>query len=166
MKSEREVAQLYPTLSDPMDCSLPGPSVHGIFQARVLEWGAIAFSVLSLYRWEKSHASRREAQKGTGWVEGWREPATALIPSLLAGGGQGPPVLLCPEDIPSSCPVLFQPCLSSCPEGGGGRASLSWGPRRREWEIDGETVETVSDFVFGGSKITADGDCKIGRAHV
>ena len=39
--------QSYPTLSDPMDCSLPGSSVHGIFQARVLEWGAIAFSVLS-----------------------------------------------------------------------------------------------------------------------
>ena len=45
MKSESEVAQSYPTLSDPMDCSLPGSSVHGIFQARVLEWGAIAFSV-------------------------------------------------------------------------------------------------------------------------
>ena len=41
---EREVAQSYPTLRDPMDCSLPGSSVHGIFQARVLEWGAIAFS--------------------------------------------------------------------------------------------------------------------------
>ena len=38
--------QSCPTLSDPMDCSLPGSSVHGIFQARVLEWGAIAFSVL------------------------------------------------------------------------------------------------------------------------
>ena len=37
------------TLSDPMDCSLPGSSVHGIFQARVLEWGAIAFSVFPLY---------------------------------------------------------------------------------------------------------------------
>ena len=44
VKSEREVARLCPTLSDPMDCSLPGSSVHGIFQARVLEWGAIAFS--------------------------------------------------------------------------------------------------------------------------
>ena len=43
-KSESEVAQSCPTLSDPMDCSLPGSSVHGIFQARVLEWGAIAFS--------------------------------------------------------------------------------------------------------------------------
>ena len=44
MKSESEVAQSCLTLSDPMDCSLPGSSVHGIFQARVLEWGAIAFS--------------------------------------------------------------------------------------------------------------------------
>ena len=44
VKSESEVAQLCPTLSDPMDCSLPSSSVHGICQARVLEWGAIAFS--------------------------------------------------------------------------------------------------------------------------
>ena len=45
VKSEREVAQSCPTLSDPMDYSLPGSSVHRIFQARVLEWGAIAFSI-------------------------------------------------------------------------------------------------------------------------
>jgi len=45
VKSESEVAQLYPTLLDPIDCSLPGSSIHGIFQARVLEWGAIAFSI-------------------------------------------------------------------------------------------------------------------------
>ena len=44
VKSESEVTQSYPTLCDPMDCSLPGSSVHGIFQATVLEWGAIAFS--------------------------------------------------------------------------------------------------------------------------
>ena len=44
VKSESEVVQLCPTLSDPMDWSLPGSSIHGIFQARVLEWGAIAFS--------------------------------------------------------------------------------------------------------------------------
>ena len=44
VKSESEVAQSCPTLSDPMDCSLPGSSVHGVFQAGVLEWGAIAFS--------------------------------------------------------------------------------------------------------------------------
>ena len=47
VKSESEVAQACPTLSDPMDCSLTGSSVHGIFQARVLEWGAIAFSAFS-----------------------------------------------------------------------------------------------------------------------
>ena len=45
VKSESEVTQLCSTLRDPMDCSPPGSSVHGIFQARVLEWGAIAFSV-------------------------------------------------------------------------------------------------------------------------
>ena len=45
VKSESEVAQSYPTLSDPMDCNLPGSSIHGIFQAKVLEWGAIAFSI-------------------------------------------------------------------------------------------------------------------------
>ena len=44
MKRESEVAQSCPTLRDPMDCSVPGSSVHGIFQARVLEWVAVAFS--------------------------------------------------------------------------------------------------------------------------
>ena len=44
VKSESETAQSCPTPSDPMDCSPPGSSIHGIFQARVLEWGAIAFS--------------------------------------------------------------------------------------------------------------------------
>ena len=43
VKSEREVAQLYPTLSDPMDSSLPGASVHGVLQARILESVAISF---------------------------------------------------------------------------------------------------------------------------
>ena len=48
VKSEREVTQSCLTLRDPMDCSLPGSSVYGIFQARVLEWGAIAFSFTGL----------------------------------------------------------------------------------------------------------------------
>ena len=50
VKSESEVAQSRPTLSDPMDCSLPGSSVHGICQAKVLDWGAIAFSEEPLYQ--------------------------------------------------------------------------------------------------------------------
>ena len=70
VKSESEDAQSYLTLRDPMDCSLPGSSIHGIFQARVLEWVAIT-----------------------------------------------------------------------------------------SWQIDGETMETVRDFILQGSKIIADGDC-------
>ena len=54
VKSESEVIQLCLTVSDLMDCSLPGSSVHGIFQARVLEWGAIAFSLMySAYKLNK-----------------------------------------------------------------------------------------------------------------
>ena len=49
VKSESEVFQSCPTLSDPMDCSLPGSSIHGIFQARVLEWVAIAFSTSAMH---------------------------------------------------------------------------------------------------------------------
>ena len=54
VKSESEVAQSCPTLSDPMDCNLPGSSIHGIFQARVLEWGAIAFFKISWITCKKS----------------------------------------------------------------------------------------------------------------
>ena len=60
VKSESEVAQSCPTLSDPMDFSLPGSSVHGIFQAGVLEWGAVAFSVEVL----------EEQKKGGGQEQG------------------------------------------------------------------------------------------------
>ena len=52
-KSEREVNQSCPTLSYPIDCSLPGSSVHGICQARVLEWGVTAFSDTTMHMWAK-----------------------------------------------------------------------------------------------------------------
>ena len=68
VKIESEDAQLYLTLSDPMDCSLPGSSVHGIFQARVLEWGAIAFSLEGAYqgviKMKLSHKSLVLIQQG------------------------------------------------------------------------------------------------------
>ena len=64
VESEREVAQSCPTLSDPMDCSLPGSSIHRIFQARVLEWGVIAFSVLLYRMWI------RGAPSSWGWGGG------------------------------------------------------------------------------------------------
>ena len=72
MKSESEVAQSCPTLCDPMDCSLPGSSIHGIFQARVLEWGAIAFSAPTL----QEARERREVCP----------TCQLLIPSLPAAG--------------------------------------------------------------------------------
>ena len=63
VKSEKsEVAQSYPTLSYPMVCSLPGFAAHGIFQARVLEWGAIAFSGLQGLPMGKLM---------DGWMDGW-----------------------------------------------------------------------------------------------
>ena len=63
VKSQSEVTQSCPTLSDPMDCSLPGSSIHGIFQARVLELGAIAFSVQSLVRELRFHKPCGVAKK-------------------------------------------------------------------------------------------------------
>ena len=85
VKNESEVAQLCLTLSDPMDCSLPGSSVHGIFQARVLEWGAIPlwgstkmfclvlFFVSKHYqygKWSVSHSVMSDS-----WSSHSREPA-------------------------------------------------------------------------------------------
>ena len=71
VKSESEVTQWCLTLSDPMDCSLRGSSVHGIFQARVLEWGAIAFSVGfgSSVRFLSCHRSGQ----GALWLQGDKE---------------------------------------------------------------------------------------------
>ena len=65
VKSESEVAQLCPTLSNPMDRSLPDSSIHGIFQARVLEWDAIAFSLLLLQTRNKQAEERLETQLPT-----------------------------------------------------------------------------------------------------
>ena len=60
VKRESEVAQSCPTLRDPMDCSLPGSSAHEIFQARVLEWAVIAFSVNLIIRYHFREKQRRE----------------------------------------------------------------------------------------------------------
>ena len=67
VKSESEVTQSCPTLCDPMDCSLPGSSVHGIFQARVLEWGAIAFPDPLFTTLENTRKTREEVQR-----QSWR----------------------------------------------------------------------------------------------
>ena len=87
VKSESEVAQSCPTLSDPMDCSLPGSSVHGISQARVLEWGAISFSLCYSNPKERMQhfGSRR---KGTPILYFWRrqwQPTPVLLPGKSHG---------------------------------------------------------------------------------
>ena len=64
VKSEREVAQSCPTLCDPMDCSLSGSSVQGIFQSRVLEWAAIAFSGVPVGRAGKIKVEKKESGPG------------------------------------------------------------------------------------------------------
>ena len=64
LKSESEVSQWCLTLSDPMDCSPPGSSVHGVFQARVLEWGAIAFSEPSVRALQTGYVLRVGSRGG------------------------------------------------------------------------------------------------------
>ena len=85
VKSESEVAQSCPTLHDPMNCSLPGSSVHEIFQARVLEWGAITFSAPS-YRWGEWGSGRLgnlpKAHTVVSGREGF-EPRTVMMESLF-----------------------------------------------------------------------------------
>ena len=89
--SESEVTQLCPTLSDPMDCSLPGSSIHGIFQARVLEWVAIAFSnrdMLNFYQilgscfkgtWRSRRTIPWMLQSQSGLSSGLDHPVTAPV---------------------------------------------------------------------------------------
>ena len=83
VKSESEVAQSCLTPSDPMDCSLPGSSAHGIFQARVLEWGAIAFSIAypKAIRIKKMWYYYRDKQSHQ-----WGENLSSEIQKLFAPG--------------------------------------------------------------------------------
>ena len=77
-KSESEVTQSYPTPRDPMDCSLPGSSVHGIFQARVLEWGAIAFSGSYSRGYQNHSEGMPSCCKGFWWHPGRRTPISSM----------------------------------------------------------------------------------------
>ena len=98
VKSEREVAQSCPTLSDPMDCSLPGSSIHGIFQARVLEWGALAHSLYCCFSfvkfetfWNKKDIYPKSCKFHTGVSQD----------TSLDGGGGSQGAWVCPADLQS-----------------------------------------------------------------
>ena len=143
MKSESEVAQSCPTLSDPMDCSLPGSSVHRIFQARVLEWGAIAEYIMQNAGLNEAQArikisgrninNLRYAYDTTFMAESEEELKSHLMKEKEESEKVGLKLNIQKTKIIASGPTT-------------------------SWEIDGETVETVADFIFLGSKVTADGD--------
>ena len=111
VKSESEVTQSCPTLSDPMDYSLPGSSIHGIFQARVLEWGAIAFSGRSV-QFNSLQSLSRVWLFATPWI-------TARQASLGLQHARLP----CPSPTPEFAQthvhwVPFSSCLQSFPASG------------------------------------------------
>ena len=81
VKRESEVAQSCPTFRNPMDCSLPGSSVHGIFQARVLEWCAIAFSDKSLYP-ALFHEFQTHRSHSLFHISAWSSQASGLTQSI------------------------------------------------------------------------------------
>ena len=90
VKSESEVAQSYPTPSDPTDCSLPGSSIHGIFQARVLDWGAIAFSDCTLYICAIYCMSVIPQTGLPGGSDGKESARNAGDPGSICGSGRSP----------------------------------------------------------------------------
>ena len=128
-----------------MDCTLPGSSIHGIFQARVLEWGAIAFSVYAEYimqnaRLDEAQAGIKSAGRNTNnlryaddttlMAEGKEELKSLLIKVKEESEKVGLKLNIQKTKIMASSPIT-------------------------SWQIDGETVR---DFIFGGYKITTSGD--------
>ena len=99
VKSESEVAQSCPPLRDPMDCSLPGSSVHGIFQARVLEWGAIAFSLSLLGSSNSEHCHWDHVTQAFLTIK----IAGFYSPSLLRGWRRLPLEIWSSEVLKTSC---------------------------------------------------------------
>ena len=117
VKSESEVAQSCPTLRDPMDCSLPGSSVHGIFQTRVLEWGAIDFSIgnardpNSQSNLEKLEGSHFPISKLTAKLQSWGLHGTAwgktYRPTKWTWKCRHESLHLQPTDLPRRCKPVF-----------------------------------------------------------
>ena len=139
VKSESEVAQSCPTLRDPMDCTLPGSSIHGIFQARVLEWGAIAFSVNSvLLLLLLSHFSRVQP-----CATHRRQPTRLPRPWDSPGKNTGVGchfLLRCMKvksesEVSQSCPNLSDPMDCSLPGSS------------RPWDFPGKSTEYYSTTV-------------------
>ena len=135
-ESESEVTQSCPTLWDPMDCSLPGFSIHGIFQARVLEWVAISFSRVSSWPRDWTWVSRIVGKCITVWAtmevipygRKWGRSKEPLGESERGEWKAGLKLNIQKTKIMASGPIT-------------------------SWQIDEETVETVADFISGAPQL-------------
>ena len=132
-----------------MDCSLPGSSVHGILQARILEWVDISFFKYAEYIVQ--NAGLDEAQTGIKIARRninnfrYAEDTTLMAESE--------------EELKSLLMKVKEESEKVGLKLNIQKTKITASGPTTSWEIDGETVETVSDFIFLGSKITADGDC-------
>ena len=129
-ESESEVAQSCPTLCDPMDGSLPGSAVHGIFQARILEWAAISFSRASSQPRDRTRVSCIANRHFTVWAT--REASKEELKSLLMKAKE--------ESEKAGLKLNIQKTKM-----------MASGPITSR-QIDGETMETVTDFIFWAPK--------------
>ena len=102
VKSKSEVTQLCLTLSDLMDCSLPGSSIHGIFQARVLEWGTIVFSHMCSQKKKK-----KKNPRWCFWFSGALEDNSVLVFCFLLVESE--------SEVAQLCPILCDPVDCSPP---------------------------------------------------
>ena len=175
MQSESEVAQSCPTLCDPVDCSLPGSSIHRILQARILEWVTISFSRGSSQPRDWTRVSRIGGRRFNSWATREALYAKYIIRNARLVGPQAgikvsgrniynlrysDDTTLMAESKEELKSLLVKVKEES--EKVGLKLNIqktnfmASGPIT-SWQMDGETVR---DFIFGGSKITEDGDCR------
>ena len=139
VKSESEVTESCPTLSDPMDCSPPGSSIHGIFQARVLEWGAIAFSVYAEYIMQNAGLDKLQAgiKISRRNINNLRY---AVETTLVTESKEELKSLLMKvknESEKADLKLSIQ------------KAKIMASGPITSWEIDGEMMATATDYFFG-----------------
>ena len=141
VKSESEVAQSCPTPSDPMDCSLPGSSAHGILQARLLEWGAIAFSIYAQYMmW---NARLDEAQAGNKIAKRNINNLRYADDNTLMAESEEELKRLLMKVKEESEKVGLKLNIQ--------KTKIKASSRITSWQIDGETMETLWETLFWGA---------------
>ena len=141
VKSESEVAQSHPTRSDPMDCNLPGSSVHGILQARVLEWVAISFSFYAEYI--MLNAGLDESQSGIKTPRRNINSLRYADDTTLMAESEGKLKSLLMKVKQESEKAYFKLNIQKTKTMASGTIT--------SWQIEGIKVEAVTAFIFLGS---------------